>query len=535
MWSMVISNGAVQSQSAPPTALPQHVKRALDYLRADLAQKVTLADLAAVCGISQRALLTQFKHFLGVSPIAHLFRMRLTAARAQLQQSEGTISISEIASRCGLTHLGRFATEYRRAFGALPSATLRRRAIASTDKGNAGNDCRASAAPPFVARQRPSLIILPLRTETLQERQIAQELMEQLAATISRTSVASVTFADPTVAILRRTVRSPRERANTEYCLHGRLVQRDPRIRVTLWLLDTEGRHVWGDSYDGTTDGAFDLLRKVVDGAVCGVVPGIGGAEIARIQDKNPESLKAREMIQQTLPVLLKIDWDSSRKAFAVASRAMDIDPDDALPVAVAAYCQARLFADAATVSPTATRNLAHHLVRRAGALDAGDPLVTTARAAVAALSRSDDDVETLVDRALAMDPTSGWAWERRGSLFCWKDPDVAIACFSRALQLYGPFMPRENCFLGIAQAHEAAGHFDEAVRWARRAIAENPQASMPKRLTIYYEDRLGRRLAARRLADQLRREHPEVSVLRLAQVHQNFCRDILLRAGVPL
>ena len=30
-------------------------------------------------------------------------------------------------------------------------------------------------------------------------------------------------------------------------------------------------------------------------------------------------------------------------------------------------------------------------------------------------------------------------------------------------------------------------------------------------------------------------REHPEVSVSRLAQVNQNFCREVLLRAGVPL
>jgi AraC-like DNA-binding protein len=531
MFSMVTSNVAVQSESAPPTALPQHVKRALDYLRANLAQKVTLADLATACGISQRALLTQFKHFLGVSPIAHLRHMRLSTARAELQQSDGTVSISEVAFRCGLTHLARFAAEYRTAFGELPSATLHRAAASA----NAGNDCRASASPPFVARQRPSLIILPLRTETLQERQLAQELMEQLAATISRTSVASVTFADPTVAIMRRTVRSPRERATAEFCLNGRLVQRDACIRVTLWLVDTEGRHVWGDSYDGTTSGAFDLLRRVVDGAVCGVVPGIGSAEIGRILRKDPEDRGARELVLQALPVLLKIDWDSSRKVFAIASRAMEMDPDDALPVAVAAYCQARLFADAATASPTATRSLAHHLVRRAGALDAGDPLVTTARAAVAALSRSEDDVEALVDRALAMDPTSGWAWERRGYLFCWKDSDVAIACFSRALQLHGPFMPRDNCFLGIAQAHEAADNFAEAARWARRAVAENPQASMPKRLLIYYEDRLGRFLAARQVADQLRREHPEVSVSRLAQVHTGFCRDVLLRAGVPL
>ena len=534
MRSMVNSDSVVQQELAPSPALPQHVKRALAYLRANMAEKVTLAELATECRISQRALLKQFERFLGISPIAHLRHMRLSAARAELQQSDGTVSTSEVASRCGFTHLGRFATEYRVAFGELPSATLRR-AAGSADKGTIGNECRASASLPFVARQRPSLIIRPLCTETIQERHIAQELMEQLAATMSRTSVASVTFADPTGVNLRPTVRLPRECAAAEYCLNGRLIQRDARIRVTLWLVDTKGRHVWGDSYDGSSGSAFDLLQRIVDAAVCGVVPGVSGAEIERIHRKDPDALAAREMILQALPVLLKIDWDSSRKVFAIASRAMEMDPDDALPVAVAAYCQARLFNDAATASPIATRSLAHHLVRRAGALDDGDPLVTTARAAVATLSRSDDDAEALVERALAMDPTSGWAWERKGFLLWCNKPDVAIACFHRALQLHGPFMPRDNCFLGIAQAHEAAGRIDEAARWARCAVAENPRASLPKRLLICYEDRLGRRLAARQLADQLCREHPDVSVSRLAHAHPGLCLDVLLRAGVPL
>ncbi len=272
---MFISNGVVKPESAPSTALPQHVKRALADLRANMAEKVTLAKLAIACGISQRALLNQFERFLGVSPIAHLRRMRLAAARAELQQSDGTVSISEVASCCGLTHLARFAAEYRKAFGELPSTTLRRTA-GSADKGNVSNDRHASVPPPFVARQRPSLIVLPLPTETIEERHIAQELMELLAATISRTSVASVTFADPTVVILRRTVRSPRDRWTAEYCLNGRLVQRDARIRVTLWLMDTKGQHVWGDSYERTTGNVFDLLQRIVDGAVCGVVPGVG-------------------------------------------------------------------------------------------------------------------------------------------------------------------------------------------------------------------------------------------------------------------
>ena len=71
--------------------------------------------------------------------------------------------------------------------------------------------------------------------------------------------------------------------------------------------------------------------------ARCGVVPGIGGAELARIHRKDPEGLAAREMILQALPVLLKIDRDSIRQVFAIASRAMEMDHDDALPVAVAA------------------------------------------------------------------------------------------------------------------------------------------------------------------------------------------------------
>jgi adenylate cyclase len=531
---MVSSKGSMPSESSRPTALPQHVKRALSYLRKNMAEKVTLADVAGACGMSERGLLTQFKRFLGVSPVAHLHRMRLAAARSELQQSDQSVPISEIASRCGLTHLGRFATEYRAAFGELPSAT-RRRTVRRANGGDVINGCLVSIASPLVARQRPSLVILPLRTETHQERHIAQELMEQLAATISRTSVASVTFADSAVTILRRTVRSPRVPATPEYCLNGRLVQRDAQIRVTLWLVDTEGRHVWGDSYDGTSGGVFDLLQRIVDGAVCGVIPGIGGAEIERIHRKDPQALEAREMILQAFPVLLKTDSDSSRKMFGIASRAMETDPDDAVPVALAAYSQARLFNDAATASSATTRSLAHHLAYRAAALDAGDPIVSTARAAVATLSRSDDDAEALVDRALAMDPTLAWAWERQGFLFCWTKPDAAIACFNRALQLHGPFMPRDNCFLGIAQAHGAASRFEEAARWARRAIAENPRSSLPKRWLIYYEEMSDRHFAAEQLADQMSRDHPDVRISQFEQIHKACFLDILRRAGVPL
>ncbi|HSU04477.1 MAG TPA: hypothetical protein VLI93_02805, partial [Acetobacteraceae bacterium] len=389
----------------------------------------------------------------------------------------------------------------------------------------------------LAARERPSLLIVPLRSETLQERRAAQDLIEQVAAALCRMRVASVSLADPMLSALGA-FRIGAGRAGTQYCLQGRLAQRDEHMRATFWLVDAStGRHVWGDSYDGTADSLFDLQQRVVEGVLCGVVPGIATAEIQRVHDKHPDSLSARELALRWLPLALRTDTVSARKAFALMGRAMEIDPDDALPVAMAAYCQARLFASDCTAS---ARDLALRLAERAGGLDFGDPVVTTARSAVAALTFQSHDAESLATRAMAMDPTSGWAWERRGfaRLLCDEDTDLAIADFRRAVQLYGPSMPLDNCFNGIAHAHRKAGRPAVAVYWWHRALAENPRTTFMHRLLVCYAYRLGDQSAGRRWAGDLRRADPELTVSSMADsglVTFPECLDFLAQAGVPV
>lgn len=513
-----------------PGPLPQHATRALAHMRRHMQDSITLTELAAASGISERALLRQFERFLGVSPMAHLKRMRLNAAHSALQQSDPGTTISDIAGRCGFTHLGRFATEYHKAFGQLPSVTLRHK---PQDSSHAGNGARASVAMPFTTRLLPSLLVLPLRTETLEERRVAQELMELVTATLSRTRVANVTFADPMLAVSRQLARAPKQRTETEYCMHGRVVRRNEQARVTLWLMDGLGRHVWGDSYDGQADDLFDLLQRAAGSALCGVVRGIAGAELDRIRSKDPHALAARETILRAAPVWLKIDVDSSCRAFTLATRAMQMDPDDALPVAVAAYAQARLLNGAKVDSPDATRRLASDLSCRAAALDEGDPVVVTARAAVATLLNASEEVYALVDRALAMDPTSGWAWERKGFQLCWDRPDEAIPCFNRALQLYGPHIPRDNCFLGIGQAHIASARIPEAISWMHKTLVENPRAHLPVARLICLEEGAGRVSAARQWADHLNREHPDLTRAQLTRLYPTECFDRLVQADV--
>jgi len=57
----------------------------------------------------------------------YLRHVRLERAHQELVQAQpGETTVTRTAGRWGFTHLGRFASEYRRAFGELPSTFLSR-------------------------------------------------------------------------------------------------------------------------------------------------------------------------------------------------------------------------------------------------------------------------------------------------------------------------------------------------------------------------------------------------------------------------
>lgn len=101
---------------------PRTLRRALDHLHAHLDEPLTVSDLAVAAGCSARRLQETFAAHLGVAPMAHLRAVRLDAARRLL--AEGGSPVTEVAQRCGFTHLGRFSAAYRERFGELPSRTL---------------------------------------------------------------------------------------------------------------------------------------------------------------------------------------------------------------------------------------------------------------------------------------------------------------------------------------------------------------------------------------------------------------------------
>lgn len=106
--------------------LPPSARRARDYMHEHVADMPTLGEIAAIAGVSVRALTKSFDLHMGVSPMRYLTRLRLDRVHLELQQAEAS-SVTEVALRWGFKHMGAFAAAYRERFGVNPATTLKRR------------------------------------------------------------------------------------------------------------------------------------------------------------------------------------------------------------------------------------------------------------------------------------------------------------------------------------------------------------------------------------------------------------------------
>ncbi|WP_245571399.1 AraC family transcriptional regulator [Neorhizobium alkalisoli] len=107
----------------PP--LPRHIKRAIDYMQANILRPITLPEIANACGVSARTLQEGFRNFRMTTPIAYLQHLRLEAAHKDLSSRESGLSVKAVALKWSFAHIGRFSALYRKRFGEFPSRTLR--------------------------------------------------------------------------------------------------------------------------------------------------------------------------------------------------------------------------------------------------------------------------------------------------------------------------------------------------------------------------------------------------------------------------
>lgn len=417
---------------------------------------------------------------------------RLAEARRQLLRAEGAASVTSVAMACGFTHLGRFAGWYRERYGESPSATLE----------GARSDIAASLSPPrsfSLELTRPSVAVLPfdlIGAEALQ----AAALHDEIAAALCRCRWFSVVGPSRARYHLRGTVRGD-----------GR-----GRLRAAVALLDASTeRYLFADQWDGAVDDLFGFEDTVAQHLVRALRSPVRDAEIDRAWRRDPAQLTAWELTMRALRAVVSGEPAAAGTTLEWLERAMELAPQDPLPVSLAAWCHSVRASHHQTRQPDRERQAARRLADRASLLDNSDPMAEAMLAAAYTLAQDLDAASVHAGRALSHDAGSAWAWGRSGWIKAYRGDSVgAIERFQIALAL----APRDplayQWSLGIASAHFEAARYRAAMRWSRRALLEQPKAITIHRLLAPACALAGAKDAARQSFRDLKRNFPDLTIV---------------------
>ncbi len=107
-------------------AIPETLRDAVSFIHRNAAGDVGINDIAAAVHLTPRAVQYLFRRRLDTTPTEYLRRVRLSRAHQELLAgTPPTTTVTQIAQRWGFAHTGRFAVQYRQAYGQSPHTTLR--------------------------------------------------------------------------------------------------------------------------------------------------------------------------------------------------------------------------------------------------------------------------------------------------------------------------------------------------------------------------------------------------------------------------
>ncbi len=99
-------------------AAPKLLREAIVLMERTLEHPLSIGDIVAEVGLSQRQLERLFKTHTGVTPLRYYVDVRLDRARGLVTQTD--LPIVEVAAACGFGGAAQFTRAYKRRFGLVP-------------------------------------------------------------------------------------------------------------------------------------------------------------------------------------------------------------------------------------------------------------------------------------------------------------------------------------------------------------------------------------------------------------------------------
>jgi TolB-like protein len=298
------------------------------------------------------------------------------------------------------------------------------------------------------------------------------------------------------------------------YVLEGSVRKSGQRVRITCLLLDAaSGTHIWSERYDRELTDIFALQDEITARVASAIEPKLLAAEALRAGARSIDDLDAWDLVARSLSHFWKLTATESATAIATLRDAVRLHPHYAPAHSMLAFA---LLASGYVgwIPPAADRALAAELAARAAELDDNDPWSHFALGYVAFTERQTEDALRHFQAALDLNPNFAAAAGSAGfALAVDGQTDEAIRRLEQALRM-SPRDPLNSFFfVGFASAHYLAGHYAEAVKWARQAIQLRPGYLGAHRILCASLAQAGQSEEAAKALSTLRQLHPNTSI----------------------
>jgi adenylate cyclase len=334
-------------------------------------------------------------------------------------------------------------------------------------------------APPATAL--PTVAVLPLENlgGGVEDDYLAAGVVEDVAASLAGLHEVFVIAPESARMFIGQSPQPQRvgRVLGVRFAVMGGFHRSGGGFRVSVRLVDTaSGEQLWGERIEAAEREVFAVQEHVVARVVAGVAPNIRAAALREAMRKRPESLSAYDHMLRGLHCMGSQDnaaFACARDHFALAVAA---DPGFALPLAWSARWHSINIGMGWSADRAHDTRETFALAERALALDPSNALALSVLGHVTAFLRRDCDAAIeMFDQALAISPGTAIAWTLSSATLSYLGRgEEAVARVARGMQLspYDPLRFTQLHFAGIAAY--VAGDLERAESFSRKAIGAN-------------------------------------------------------------
>lgn len=263
------------------------------------------------------------------------------------------------------------------------------------------------------------------------------------------------------------------------YILSGSLRRSERLVRVSVELCDANtGATLWGEKSELAPNELFDVQDRIVTRIVAGIAPNVRAAELRTAMRKKPENFSSYDCTLRALHIMHSLDKNTFLQARDYLLKAMEEDPEFAMPVAWAARWYGLWVGQSWSADPDADRAKALEFAGKAIELDGQNALALSTYGHLKSFLAHDyDSALVYFQRALAVCPNHSLAWLLSSPTLSYIGrSEEAVKNAEHALRLSPLDRSLFYYYSLLGLAYYAAGNYVESVKWGSMGANESPR-----------------------------------------------------------